>query len=98
MDKFDWTSGIRLFVEFIFIRPNYFIKREAIGPRGVNHEVCGSRPPDFVQRVVGVAGGRGRVVDGSWTGRGRVVDGSWNIIISYYVQKVCSKVETFEEK
>src|SRR6218665_3228982 len=24
--------------------------------------------------------------------------GSWNIIMSYYVQEVCSKVATFEEK
>jgi len=27
-----------------------------------------------------------------------IVDGSENIIISYHVQEVCSKVVTFEEK
>jgi len=40
----------------------------------------GLRPPVFGQGVVGSQ---------------RVVDGSWNIIISYYVQEVCSKVLTF---
>jgi len=50
----------------------------------------GSRPPDFVQGVVGgLPGGH----SGSWTGRK-----IWPIIISYHVQQVCLKVVTFEEK
>jgi len=36
-------------------------------------------------------GVRGGSQVGSWW----VVDGSWNIIISYQVQEVCSKVVTF---
>jgi len=31
-------------------------------------------------------------------GFGGVVDGSGNIIVSYHVQEVCSKVVTFQEK
>jgi len=48
--------------------------------------VEGREPPKFWAggRVVGVAG--------------LVVDGSWNIILSYHVQEVYSKVVTFEEK
>jgi len=34
---------------------------------------------------------------GSWVVAG-VVDGSWNIIISYHVQELCSKVVTFQAK
>jgi len=33
-----------------------------------------------------------------WAGVVGVVDGSRNIIISYHVQEVCSKVVNFEEK
>jgi len=53
--------------------------------RGINPGGLGvSRPPRFW------AGGR-RESQG-------VVDGSGNIIISYHVQEVCSKVVNFEEK
>jgi len=52
--------------------------------RGVNSGgLRGHDPPDFGQGVVVSQG---------------VVDGSLNIIISYYVQEVCSKEVTFEEK
>ena len=48
--------------------------------------VGGRDPPDFGQGVVGSQGVVG------------VVDGSWNIIISYHVQEVFSKVVIFEKK
>ena len=51
-------------------------------------EVGGDYPQILGRGVVG------RVAGVSWG----VSDGSWNIIISYHVQEVCSKLVTFEEK
>jgi len=52
--------------------------------RVVNPGRLGVATPRFwVGWVVGIAGGRG------------VVDGWWNIIISYHIQEVCSKVVIF---
>ena len=47
-------------------------------------------PRVWAEGVVRVAGGP--------RGSQGIVDGSLNIIISYHVQEVCSKVVTFEEK
>ena len=50
-------------------------------------EVGGRDPRFWARGLLGVAG---EVAGG--------VDGSLNIIISYHIQEVCSKVVTFEEK
>ena len=52
--------------------------------RGANPRGVGIRDPQILGK-------------GSWRSQG-VVDGAWNIIISYHVQEVCSKVIIFEEK
>ena len=56
---------------------------------GQSWGVGGREPPYFGQGVVGS--------EGVVAGRG-LVDGSWHIIISYHVQEVYLKVETFYEK
>ena len=52
----------------------------------VNPGGWGSRPPDFGQEVWGSQRGR----EGSWSGR--------ELLTSYHVQEVFSKVVTFEGK
>jgi len=60
--------------------------------RGVDMERC---PPPSGRRLIFSARNNLYRENNGLVG---VVNGSWNIIIPYYVQEVCSKVVTFEEK
>ena len=76
-------ESMKMLLQFYIVPLKDNLLSDVPSHRGVNPESWGSRPLDFGH---GGRGGRRMVVG--------VVDGPWNIIISYHVQEVCSKVVT----